>query len=224
VSGRAGGTGGTDAAGAEEAASASASGGDRAAQRIGLFGGTFDPPHLAHLALARKALDALRLDEVRWIPAGTPWQKDRAITPAADRAAMVALAIEGEPRFVLDRCELDRDGPSYTIDTVRTLRVARPAAQLFLLVGQDQYAGLHTWHGWRELLQSVVLAVANRPGAAASAHPDVVRCPHRVVPLPMLEIAATDIRARAARGDAIDHLVPPGVARYIARHRLYRDA
>jgi len=191
--------------------------------RIGLFGGTFDPPHNAHLALARSALAELRLDQVRWIPAGVPWQKSLAITPAPHREAMVALAIGGEPRFVLDRCELEREGPSYTLDTVRAARAANPRAQLFLLIGLDQYAGLHTWQGWRELLQSVVLAVANRPGVAVTVHPDVLQCTHRTVPLAMLDIAATDIRARVARGQPIGHLVPPEVARYIARHRLYQD-
>jgi nicotinate-nucleotide adenylyltransferase len=193
-----------------------------AARRIGLFGGTFDPPHRAHLALARSALDELQLDQVRWIPAGEPWQKSRAITPAAHREAMVALAIAGEPRFVLDRCELERAGPSYTLDTVRALQAAHPGARLFLLIGQDQYAGLHTWHGWRQLLQAVVLAVANRPGAPLVAHPDVLHAAQHVVPLAMLDVAATDIRARAARGEPIEHLVPPEVARYIARHRLYQ--
>jgi nicotinate-nucleotide adenylyltransferase len=194
-----------------------------AAKRIGLFGGTFDPPHLAHVALARSALQALSLDEVRWIPAGQPWQKSTLVSPAADRAAMVALAIAGESRFVLDDCELRRQGPSYTLDTVSALRAAHPDATWVLLIGQDQYAGLHTWRGWQELLQMVVLAVANRPGAAIQAHPDVTRFGHRMVPLEMLDVAATDIRGRVERGEPIDHLVPPEVARYIERHRLYRD-
>ena len=90
--------------------------------RVGLFGGTFDPPHNAHVALARAALEALQLDELRWIPAGAPWQKARAITPAAHREALVRLAIAGERRLVLDRIELERPGPSYTIDTVRAMR------------------------------------------------------------------------------------------------------
>jgi nicotinate-nucleotide adenylyltransferase len=195
----------------------------RAPRRIGLFGGTFDPPHHAHLALARSALQALQLDELRWIPAGDPWQKSRAVTPAQHRAAMVALAIAGERRFVLDRSEIDRSGPSYTLDTVRALRAAHPEAELCLVIGQDQYAGLHTWHGWEELLRTVVLAVAARAGTVVAARPEVLREPHRVVPLPPMDIAATDIRARVARGEPIGHLVPPEVARYIDSHRLYRD-
>jgi nicotinate-nucleotide adenylyltransferase len=191
--------------------------------RIGVFGGTFDPPHNAHLALARAALAALRLDELRWIPAGQPWQKARTITPAAHREAMVRAAIAGEPRFVLDRSELERAGPSYTLDTVQALHAARPQAQLFLVIGADQYAGLHTWRDWQVLLGLVTLAVANRPGAVPPVNAEVLRFPHRVLPLPMLDISATDIRARAARGLPVDALVPAEVARYIDSHALYRS-
>lgn len=191
-------------------------------ERIGVFGGSFDPVHNAHLALARTALDTLRLHHVLWIPAGQPWQKARGMTDAVHREAMVRLAIDGEPRFVLDRREIERQGPSYTLDTVRELQAEHPGAQLFLLIGQDQYAGLHTWANWRELLQRVVLAVANRPGAMPAVDPEVLRQPHQVVPLPMLDIAATDIRARVAGGRDITHLVPAPVARYIDQQGLYR--
>ncbi len=193
--------------------------------RIGLFGGTFDPPHNAHLALATMAMQSLRLDELLWVPTGEPWQKQtRRVTPAAQREAMVRLAIEGEPRFVLERCEIERSGPSYTLDTVRALQAARPEARWFLIIGEDQYAGLHTWHDWRELLQRVVLAVAARPGPLARPDPEVLRQPHRVVPLPMQDVSATDIRRRAAVGEPFHHLVPPQVARYIDQHALYRAA
>ena len=196
------------------------------AERIGLFGGTFDPPHRAHVALAHAALAALDLAEVRWIPTGDPWQKkDRVVTPAVHRVAMVAAAIgggEGDARFVLDRIEVDRAGPSYTLDTVEQLAAQAPGREWVLLIGADQYAGLHTWRGWRALLGRVTLAVANRPGVAARPAPEVAALPHRVVPLPMLDIAATDIRARVAAGQDISQLVPAEVAGYIARHGLYR--
>ncbi len=190
-------------------------------RRIGLFGGTFDPVHNAHVALARSARDDLHLDELRWIPTGRPWQKSRTITEGTHREAMVRLAIAGEPRMTLDRTELEREGPSYTLDTVRELQAGEPGAIWFLVIGQDQYAGLHTWNGWRDLLGRVVLAVANRPGPLAPVDPEVLRCPHQSVPLAMLDISATDIRARAAAGLDISSLVPPQVARYIDSHRLY---
>jgi nicotinate-nucleotide adenylyltransferase len=196
-------------------------------RRVGVFGGTFDPPHNAHLALARSAVEALQLDELRWIPAGQPWQKARPITSATHREAMVRLAIDGQPRFVLDRIEIERDGPSYTLDTVRALGAVQASdgtvPQLFLIIGTDQYAGLHTWHGWQDILARVTLAVANRPGPMPPVDAQVLRHPHRVVPLAMLDISATDIRARVARGESIDALVPPAVARYIESHRLYRN-
>jgi nicotinate-nucleotide adenylyltransferase len=192
------------------------------ARRVGLFGGSFDPVHRAHVALAEAALAALHLDEVRWIPAGQPWQKARDMTAAVHREAMLRLAIAHQPGFVLDRIEILREGPSYTLDTVRALAAAQPGTEWFLLIGQDQYAGLHTWADWPELLQRVVLAVANRPGDLPPVHPDVLRRPHQVVPLPMLDITATDIRSRLARGEGVGHLVPPEVARYIDQQGLYR--
>jgi nicotinate-nucleotide adenylyltransferase len=192
-------------------------------RRAGLFGGTFDPPHHAHLALATAALGALQLDEVRWVPAGNPWQKARAITDAVHREAMVRAAIAHEPRFVLDRIEIERSGPSYTLDTVLALQAAHPGVQWVLLIGQDQYAGLHTWQRWPDLLARVELGVAARPGQPWQPAAEVQRMPHRAVPLPPRDIAATDIRARVAAGEDIAALVPPGVARYIESHGLYRS-
>jgi nicotinate-nucleotide adenylyltransferase len=195
--------------------------------RIGLFGGTFDPVHRAHVALAGSALAALALDAVRWVPAGQPWQKTgagaggRAVTPAAHRVAMVQAAIADEPRFRLERIEVERPGPSFTLDTVRALQAAEPGHAWVLLIGQDQYANLHTWRDWRELLARVELAVANRPGPARPPHADVLAHPHRMVPLPMLDISSTQIRAAARAGADLTPMVPPDVARYIARHHLY---
>ena len=193
-------------------------------KRFGLFGGTFDPVHNAHLALASSALTDLHLDEVRWVPAGQPWQKVRAITDAVHREAMLRLALRGEPCFVIDRIEIERSGPSFTLDTVRELQAAMPGNEWWLLIGHDQYAGLHSWNGWEELLGRVVLAVANRPGEIPLVHPQVQRFPHRAVPLPMLDISSTDIRRHVAEGGDIFQLVPPEVARYIDQHALYRAA
>ncbi|HEY0821237.1 MAG TPA: nicotinate-nucleotide adenylyltransferase [Rhizobacter sp.] len=191
-------------------------------KRIGLFGGSFDPVHSAHVALARQALAELSLDEVRWIPAGQPWQKSRQLAAPQHREAMVRLAIEGEARFVLERCELKRQGPSFTLDTVRELQAREPGSAWFLILGQDQYAGLHTWRDWRELLSRVTLAIANRPGVTPAPHADVQKVPHQMVPLPMMDISSTAIRAHVARGEGVTDLVPPAVARYIDQNDLYR--
>ena len=189
--------------------------------RVGLFGGSFDPVHDAHVALARTALEQLRLDEVRWIPVGQPWQKTRRLASAPDREAMVRLAIAGEPRFVLDRSELRRGGVSYTLDTVRELVFASPDDNFVLILGQDQYASLHTWRDWRELLGLVTLAIANRPGAVLTVNPQIAQVAHQTVLLPMMEVSSTEVRRRAAAGESIAGLVPEPVARYIEERRLY---
>ncbi len=192
-----------------------------ALSRIGVFGGSFDPVHDAHLALARTALEQLALDEVRWIPVGHAWQKTRQLADAADREAMVRLAIDGEPRFVLDRSELRRPGISYTLDTVRELAAAHPGDDLVLILGQDQYASLHTWRDWRELLGLVSLAIAGRPGALATVDPLVAQTAQEAVRLPMMDISSTEVRRRVAAGESIAGLVPATVARYIEERRLY---
>ncbi|HWI11790.1 MAG TPA: nicotinate-nucleotide adenylyltransferase [Burkholderiaceae bacterium] len=194
-----------------------------AAARVGVFGGSFDPVHNAHLALARVALSELHLDELLWVPAGQPWQKQRPMTAAAHREAMVRLAIAGEPRFVLSRIELERRGPSYSVDTVRALHAQRPGVDWFLVIGQDQYARFHTWHGWQELLGLVTLAIANRPDAPVTGDPQLLSVPHAAVALPMMDVSSTDIRERIAHGQGIADLVPAPVASYIARHHLYQD-
>jgi nicotinate-nucleotide adenylyltransferase len=189
--------------------------------RVGLFGGSFDPVHDAHVALAQTALEQLHLDELRWIPVGHPWQKTRRLASAADREAMVRLAIAGEPRFVLDRSELRRRGVSYTLDTVRELAAAAPGDERVLILGQDQYASLHTWRDWRELLGLVTLAIANRPGAELTVTPQIAQVAHQTVPLPMMDISSTEVRRRVAAGEPIAGLVPDPVARYIEQRRLY---
>lgn len=192
------------------------------------MGGSFDPVHVAHVALAESALIALRLDEVRWIPVGQPWQKARRLAPAEHRVAMVERAVAHEPRFTVDRIEVDRAGPSYTLETVRALQAAHPdVAEWCLLIGLDQYLNLPSWHGWTELIERVTLAVATREGAAPEPALELAAHPHRMVPLPMAPhaVSSTDIRTRLSRGETPQSLVPTllseGVARYIANHQLY---
>jgi nicotinate-nucleotide adenylyltransferase len=196
------------------------------ALRTGLFGGSFDPVHLAHLSLARCALDQLALDQVLWLPAGRPWQKTgRGLASPAHRRAMVELMVAGEPRFAVDDSELERDGASYTIDTVRARLASRPDEQLFLVIGQDQYERLHTWRDWRELLASVILAVAARAGQEVKASAEVAAVPHRMqrLAMPALQYSSTQVRELASRGEDIRPLVGDAVAGYIAQHRLYSE-
>jgi nicotinate-nucleotide adenylyltransferase len=198
-----------------------------ATKRIGILGGSFDPVHNAHVALARLALEHLQLDEVLWVPVGAAWQKARQLSDAAHRVAMIELAIEGEPRFRLERCELDRAGPSYMIDTVGELQLHTPGADWYLLIGQDQYANLHTWKRWQDLLQCVTLVVAGRIGAPPAPSPEVAAIAHRMVPLPLpaMAISATGVRQLVAhpdaRGPGVADMVPARVARYIEQHHLY---
>ena len=193
-------------------------------KRIGLFGGSFDPVHNAHIALATTALAQLDLDELRWIPVGQPWQKTRQLADAADREAMVRLVIADEPRFVLDRSELRRRGPSFTLDTVREMVAAESGVEWSLILGQDQYASLHTWRDWRELLGLVTLAIANRPGAALAVNTQITRVEHQTVLLPMMDVSSTEVRRRVAAGESIAGLVPGAVASYIEQRRLYLAA
>jgi len=195
-----------------------------AAPRIGLLGGSFNPPHLAHLALGRTALQQLGLDELRWLPAGAPWQKaGRLMADAGHRAAMLAVLLASEPRCVIDRRELERVGPTYTIDTVRELQAERSGVEWYLILGQDQYAQFHTWRDAPELLQRLTLAVAGRGEQAPRAPPALAGLPQRCVLLDMAptDISATDIRTRIAAGQAVAALVGEHVASYIEQHQLY---
>jgi nicotinate-nucleotide adenylyltransferase len=143
----------------------------------------------------------------------------------ADRAAMLRLAIDGEPRMSIEKFELQRDRPSYTVDTVAALQAQQPDADWFLVIGQDQYAKFHTWHRWQDLLQRVTLAVAGRAGDPPRPSDELAAVPHRVVllALPPMALSASDVRARVARGESIENMVPPAVAGYIDRAHLYRS-
>lgn len=182
---------------------------------------------MGHLVLAMTAVQHLRLDELRWLPVGQPWQKDRTLLSAAHRAAMIRAAITGHRGFKLDRRELERPGPSYTIDTVRESQLAEPNAKWFLVIGQDQYERLPSWHEWRELITRVTLAVAGRDGRAPTPPAEMLAVWHRIEPLPMppMNVSSTVIRSRLTAGDSaqalVPDMVPTVVARYIDRYRLY---
>lgn len=188
-------------------------------ERIGIFGGTFDPIHVAHLVAAVEARRALGLDRVLLVPAGDPWQKRGQVSaPAADRLAMVEAAIEGIDGLEVCTVEVERSGPSYTADTLEAL--SGPDRELFLVVGADVAVTLPTWAGVERIPGLATLVVVDRPGAA---DPGVGPGPWRVehVSIPHLDVSSTDLRARAARGWPLDGLVPPGVVRVIAERNLY---
>ena len=194
-------------------------------RRIGLFGGTFDPPHLGHLVLAECARDRLRLDEVRFIPAGQPPHKAGArISPAAARLAMVRLAVRGNRAFVVATVETRRGGPSFTVDTLRRVAAESPRARLFLLMGADSLDDFATWREPEAVVRLATLAVARRPGAGIPRRGRAPARPGRVVWLDNSEIGVSSslVRARVRARRSIRFLVPDAVATYIARHSLYR--
>lgn len=211
-------------------------------RKIGIVGGTFDPPHVGHLALARSARDALGLDEVRLIPTGRSWQKAAAGATSAQRLEMVRLALQGlspAEKLMLDDREALRDGPSYTVDTLTALRTELGAdAALVLVLGSDQLHNLATWHQWRHLFELAHLAVTQRERIALHGLPDAVEAevaqrgadaltdsPAGSIVffrMPAVAVSATALRAQLARGERPDGLSPPAVLDYIDSHRLYR--
>jgi nicotinate-nucleotide adenylyltransferase len=183
---------------------------------IGVLGGTFDPVHNAHLAMARAALEGLSLKEILFVPTGTPLYRNPPVASAEHRLAMLKLAIQGDPRYRIDERELAPGVSGYTADTLKSLRSEiGSAVPLYLLMGADQYAALATWHRPDEVKKLSRIAVFARPGFKA------VGKDAEIVPMKPLPISASEIRARAARGEGLSGLVPPAVAGYIARHRLY---
>ena len=189
-------------------------------QRIGLFGGTFDPPHVGHLVTAVNVRHALQLDVVYLMVANEPWQKvgSRPITPAEHRFAMVEAAVADVAGLVAGRTEIDRGGPSYTADTLATLSAEHPDAALFTIVGDDAAATFETWHRYREVAERSTLVVVDRPGLPV-ALPDGFRWEH--VEVPHLEVSSTDLRDRWLDGRPLDYLVTEPVLQVIATLSLY---
>lgn len=209
--------------------------------RVGVFGGTFDPVHHAHLRMARAFADELALDEVRLIPAGQPYHRQEGPrASAAQRLDMVKLAIAADARLTVDEREIRRHRPAYTVDTLRELRAELgAAAELWFLVGGDSLAALSSWKNWRELFRLANLAVAMRPGFDPAALPPEVRQEWqarqvsdfsnrtasgtiRPLALPPLDLSATRLRAQLAADEPVEGLIDPAVLAYIRRQRLYR--
>jgi len=196
------------------------------ARRIGVFGGAFDPPHLAHQALLQSAISELALDEVHVLPTGHAWHKARELSAAAHRLAMARLAFGGLPKVMVDAQEIQREGPSYTIDTLHRLIQSEPGAELFLIMGADQAAALTSWRAWQEILQIATICVADRADStrACTLFDAEKSFPARFfhLKMPALALSATQIRTTISAGQPVDALVSEAVARYIAAHHLYQ--
>jgi len=202
-------------------------------RRIGILGGTFDPPHHAHLILAQHAFEELSLDTVLFVPAGVPPHKENTRTSLDDRLAMLKLALDEDTRFELSRVEIDRPGPHYTIDTVRIIQDQNPDDELFFIMGGDVYRDLPNWDRPQEMFETCKLAVAvmRRPGPHG---PELRLDMHRntipdleknalLLTSPLVEFSSTDIVDRLARGRSIRYMVPEAVYHYINQRHLYQE-
>ncbi|MGB2693661.1 MAG: nicotinate-nucleotide adenylyltransferase [Dehalococcoidia bacterium] len=196
--------------------------------KVGVYGGTFDPPHVGHLLLAEQAREQLRLERVLWVPAGDPWRKSgRTVSSAADRVAMVRAAIEGNDAFAVCELEAEREGPTYSVETLDELHRQRAKDELFFLLGLDALLDLPNWHEPARLIELASLAVAPRGEAQPSVEELGRLLPGlaaRVawVKMPRIDVSGTELRRRAAEGRSLRYAVPDAVARYIRQQRLYR--
>jgi len=194
-------------------------------RRIGVMGGTFDPVHHGHLVAASEVAHDFTLDEVVFVPTGKPYQKDhRQVSPAEDRYLMTVIATASNPKFHVSRVDIDRGGPTYTIDTLRDLRAAAaPEDELFFITGADALAEILTWHDADELFTLAHFVGCTRPGHRLSGAglPDGKVS---LVEIPALAISSTECRARVGAGQPVWYLVPDGVVQYIAKRRLYAKA
>ncbi|HUG50589.1 MAG TPA: nicotinate-nucleotide adenylyltransferase [Terrimesophilobacter sp.] len=189
--------------------------------RIGVMGGTFDPIHNGHLVAASEVAQHFHLDEVVFVPTGQPYQKQNA-TPGEHRYLMTVIATASNPMFTVSRVDIDRGGPTYTIDTLRDLRAERPDAELFFITGADAVEQILDWKNIDELWSLAHFVAVSRPGHTLT----VSNLPRQVVSLlevPALAISSTDCRARVGRGFPVWYLVPDGVVQYISKYHLYRS-
>ncbi|GIL33932.1 MULTISPECIES: nicotinate-nucleotide adenylyltransferase [Phycicoccus] len=192
--------------------------------RLGVMGGTFDPVHHGHLVAASEVQTLLGLDEVVFVPTGQPWQKDaREVSPAEHRYLMTVVATASNPGFTVSRVDIDREGPTYTVDTLRDLRAQRPDAELFFITGADALAQILSWKDADELFELAHFVGVTRPGYVLSE----LGLPGERVTLqevPAMAISSTDCRDRVRAGQPVWYLVPDGVVQYISKYHLYRGA
>jgi len=194
--------------------------------RLGVMGGTFDPVHHGHLVTAEEALVQFELDRVVFIPTGRPWMKEgRQVSPAEDRYLMTVIATASNPRFSVSRLEVEREGPTYTVDTLRALADEHPDAELFFVTGADAMLEILHWKDTHEILSLAHFIAATRPGydlSAFEAEQAAANARVSMMQVPALAISSTDIRERVRDGRPIRYLVPEGVKSYIEKAGLYR--
>lgn len=193
-------------------------------KRIGVMGGTFDPVHNGHLVAASEVAYRFNLDKVLFVPTGQPWQKaGKHVTKAEDRYLMTVIATASNPRFTVSRVDVDRPGPTYTIDTLRDIKSLFPDAELFFITGADVMSSIMTWHNWEETLELAHFVGVTRPGYELTEQmlPQDRRDSVTLIDVPAMAISSTDCRDRSARGEPVWYLVPDGVVQYIAKNDLY---
>jgi nicotinate-nucleotide adenylyltransferase len=191
-------------------------------KRLGVMGGTFDPIHHGHLVAASEVASQFHLDEVVFVPTGEPWQKgSRAVSPAEDRYLMTVIATASNPQFSVSRIDVDREGPTYTTDTLRDLRALHADADLFFITGADALGQIFSWRNVEELFDLAHFIGVTRPGHTLT-DPGLPEGGVSLVEVPALAISSTDVRLRVSRGEPVWYLVPDGVVRYIDKRRLYQ--
>ena len=188
--------------------------------RLGVMGGTFDPIHNGHLVAASEVASALNLDQVVFVPTGDPWQKQN-VTGSEHRYLMSVIATAANPRFLVSRVDIDREKPTYTVDTLTDLKFQFPEAEMFFITGSDAIKQILAWRDVEKLWGLAHFVAVSRPGHALEI-PDVPKGTITSVEVPALAISSTDCRRRVSNGEPIWYLVPDGVVQYIGKHQLYR--
>ena len=188
--------------------------------RLGVMGGTFDPIHHGHLVAASEVASAFNLDGVLFVPTGEPWQKSK-VTDGEHRYLMSVIATASNPRFKVSRVDIDRDGPTYTIDTLRDIRAMHPDAELFFITGADAIKQILEWKDVDQIWPLAHFVAVTRPGHKLELPPAPTGA-ISVLEIPALAISSTDVRARVAEGEPVWYLVPDGVVQYIGKHNLYQ--
>lgn len=195
-------------------------------RRIGIMGGTFDPIHNGHLVAGSEVADRFGLDVVIFVPTGQPWQKaHRKVSDAEHRYLMTVVATASNPQFLVSRVDIEREGPTYTVDTLTDLQEQYPDAELYFITGADAFQSIVTWRDWEQMFDLAHFVGVTRPGYELSADvlPEVNKERISIVEIPAMAISSTDCRRRAAEGRPVWYLVPDGVVQYIQKYGLYLE-